>query len=367
MALAASMLLGAGQAYAVDYSLSGFGTIQYTTGDNQKNYLRFANEEGTLKVNSILGGQLDVKLNQQFSATVQYVISPKQDDDEGVELDNRWAFLSWKPNDNLQFKLGRQRINFYLDSENLDVGQTYVPANLSPEIYYNPGVLGTDGFSATYSFEDRAGRYWSFQGILGNRDVVQRSGPTTDGDFPTNKLNLKGFAITLDANDYRVHLSHHEADVFRAIEGKVMGIPAKGRNEGVAHFTNVGAEKDLGKYTLRAELSQLELESVVTLTAPIQGVFFREPEFEEHAGNVMLTRHLNNGHAVYGSMGRFISGFEDQHSIALGGRYLLSPSQSIKAELMQVHEKRNRRQLSDNRIPDTTFHMLSVSYNWVWQ
>jgi len=32
-----------------------------------------------------------------------------------------------------------------------------------------------------------------------------------------------------------------------------------------------------------------------------------------------------------------------------------------------VVEKNTRPQLSDNRIPNTTFNFLSVSYNWVWQ
>ena len=185
MLLAATMALGCGQANAVDYSLSGFGTVQYTIGDNEKNYLRFVNEDGTFKINSILGGQLDVQLNDEFSATVQYVVAPEQRRDESVEVDNRWAFIKYKPNDNWHFKLGRQRLNFYLDSENLDVGHTYVPANLNPEVYYNAGVLATDGFSANYNFEDSAGRYWSFQAITGNQDIVQRLAGFNQ-DFPLN-------------------------------------------------------------------------------------------------------------------------------------------------------------------------------------
>jgi len=35
--------------------------------------------------------------------------------------------------------------------------------------------------------------------------------------------------------------------------------------------------------------------------------------------------------------------------------------------LMHVVEKNTRPQLSDNRINNTKFNMLSVSYNWVWQ
>ena len=97
-----------------------------------------------------------------------------------------------------------------------------------------------------------------------------------------------------------------------------------------------------------------------------RGTQIKEPKFEEHAGNLLLVRKLNDRHATYLSLGRFISGFEDQHSVALGFKYFLDSNQSIKAEWMQVHEKRNRRQLSDNRTPGTTFDLFSVSYNWVW-
>ncbi len=214
-ALAAGLAFAHGQAMAVDYSLSGFGTVQYTLGDNEQKYLRFINEDGTFKVNSILGAQLDVKFNPQLSATVQYVVAPKLDNDEDVEIDTRWAFVTYKPNDNWSFKVGRQRLNFYLDSENLDVGQTYVPANLSPEIYYNAGVLGTDGFSASYQIEETGGRYWRLQAIAGNRDIIQRLSNTT-ADFPTNRYEVAGFVIGVDGDKYRLQLAHHESHYHEA-------------------------------------------------------------------------------------------------------------------------------------------------------
>ncbi|BET24941.1 porin-like protein [Limnobacter thiooxidans] len=365
---AAALLTICGPALAIDYSLSGFGTVQYTIGDNQEKYLRHVNEDGTLKVNSILGGQLDVQLNDEFSATVQYVVSPKQRRDEGVELDNRWAFLKFKPNDNWHFKLGRQRLNLYMDSENLDVGHTYVPANLSPEIYYDAGVLAADGFSANYNFEDSAGRYWGVQAITGNQKIVQRLAGFNQ-DFPLNDFEIAGLVLSLEGDDYRLHLSHHGTEIDRGIS-QINGIPLiDGRIDATARLTNLGAEYRWDLYTLRGEISQTEIASSAS------GVLFpgtprlavSNPKFEEHGANLLLTRRVFNQHAVYGSYGRFISEFDDQYSLAIGGKYNLSPSDSIKLELQHVVEKSNRQQLSDNRIPNTTFNFLSVSYNWVWE
>lgn len=369
MVLSALMAVFCAPAFAVDYSLSGFGTVQYTIGDNEQKYLRFVNEDGTFKVNSILGAQLDVQLNQEFSATVQYVIAPKQRRDEGVELDNRWAFLKYKPNDNWHFKLGRQRLNFYLDSENLDVGHTYVPTNLSPEVYFNAGVLAVDGFSANYNFEDSAGRYWGIQAITGNRDIVQRLSGFS-GEFPLNTFELGGIVLSVNGENYRIQLAHHNAEVDRELT-QVNGIPLiDGRLDASARFTNLGAEYRWSSYTLRGEISQTELASSLSgIIAPLgpPRVTVSSPEFEEHGANLTLIRKVFDEHAIYGSYGRFISEFDDQYSLAVGGKYNMSPADSVKIELQHVVEKNTRPQLSDNRIPNTTFNFLSVSYNWVWQ
>lgn len=364
-ALVASALLWTSAAAAVDYSLSAFGTLQYTVGDNEKNYLRFANEDGTLKVNSILGLQADVKFNQYFSGAVQYVVSPRQTNDSGTEIDTRWAFLDFHPTDNWSLKVGRQRLNLYLDSENLDVGHTYVPANLSPELYFNPGVLGADGGSLTYRNYDAGGRYWTLQTLFGQAEIVSRSGPS-DLEFPRNHFDIAGISLRVEGDNYRAQLSHHDTDVSRDIDGKIQGIPAKGFLTANAKFTNASAEYDIGRYSVRAEYALLELKSQLFVTSPIQALVQDQPKYPEEAANLLLIRKIGLGHAAYLSYGRFLSQFDDQHSIAVGFKYGIDPNQSLKAELMQVNEKDNRPSISDNRVPGTTFHLLSVSYNWVW-
>ncbi|WP_275270309.1 hypothetical protein [Limnobacter sp. P1] len=367
-ALSAGLAFAHGQAMAVDYSLSGFGTVQYTLGDNEQKYLRFINEDGTFKVNSILGAQLDVQLSEQFSATVQYVAAPKQRRDEGIEFDNRWAFLKYKPNDNWQFKLGRQRLNLYLDSENLNVGHTYVPTNLNPELYYDAGVLATDGFSANYSFEDAAGRYWNLQAITGKQDIVQRL-TNFRGDFPQNSFEIDGISLGVEGENYRIQIAHHGVEVDRQVS-QFDGLPViDGRIDISGRLTNLGIEYSWINYTIRTEFSLTEIAATGSgfLAPGTPRQFVVEPKYEEHGANLLLIRKVFEKHAVYGSYGRFISEFDDQYSFAVGGKYNLSPSDSIKLELQHVVEKSNRPQLSDNRIPNTTFNFLSVSYNWVWQ
>lgn len=363
--MACLVALHTSKVVAADYSLSAFGTIQYTQSNSDDNYLRFANDQGTLKVNSILGVQLDAQFSPYWSGTVQYVLAPKQDEDGGVEVDTRWAFINFQPNDNWSFKLGRQRLNFYLDSETLDVGHTYIPANLGPEIYFNAGVLAGDGGSVNYEFTDDNGYFWSFKTIFTERDIVQR-GPPFNRVFEKNEFDIKGISAQMAGDDFRLQIAYHDANFYRPIFGNIGATPALGRFEGDAKFTHLGLEKIWSRYVLRAEYSLTELEFSTVVEQPVQLITSQEPEFEEHAGNLLLARKLGNGHLAYITVGRFVSKFEDQHSVAIGGKYVLSPSHSLKAEWMQIHEKRNRRQLSDNRTPDTTFDLFSVSYNWVW-
>jgi len=245
------------------------------------------------------------------------------------------------------------------------VGHTYVPANLSPEVYYDAGVLAVDGFSANYSFEDAGGRYWSIQAITGKRDIVQRVA-SIQGDSPLNKFDIGGLVVVVEGENYRLQAAHHGADISRKTK-QFQGLPLiDGQVNVNARLTNLGAEYRWTKYTLRGELSQIEQAASLTEFGP-PTFTLSAPKFGEHGANLLLIRKVFGHHAIYGSYGRFISEFDDQYSFAVGGRYNLSPSDSIKLELHHVVEKSNRIQLSDNRIPNTTFNFLSVSYNWVWE
>ena len=54
-------------ASAVDMTWSGFGTIGYAQSDQPYNYLRFVDEDGTFKRDSLLGAQLDIKFDQHWA------------------------------------------------------------------------------------------------------------------------------------------------------------------------------------------------------------------------------------------------------------------------------------------------------------
>lgn len=134
-------------AHAVDLSASGFGTLGYAVSDQPYNYQRFVDEGGTFKRDTVLGRQLDAKFSPEWSATVQAKVAPSLNNDEDWSLTASWAFVSWRPGNDWLLRLGKQRVPMYLNSENMDVGQTYDFARLPFEMY---GISPSNDFKGLY-------------------------------------------------------------------------------------------------------------------------------------------------------------------------------------------------------------------------
>lgn len=145
----ACLLLSAASlsAHAVDFSLSGYGTIGYAQSDQENAYLRFIDDNGTLKRDTVLGAQLSARFNPEWSATVQAKLAPAADSDQDAKATLSWAFLSYRPTDDWLFRAGKLRIPFYLNSENADVGTTFTPARLPIEVYSTAATVDFVGAS----------------------------------------------------------------------------------------------------------------------------------------------------------------------------------------------------------------------------
>ena len=82
---------------------------------------------------SLLALQTDVELTETLSFTTQLLAHASATRDSGVE----WAYLSWRPSSDWNFKAGKMRTPFYLHSDTLDVGYTY-PWIIPPQQVYAP-------------------------------------------------------------------------------------------------------------------------------------------------------------------------------------------------------------------------------------
>ncbi len=230
-AIAAVSSLSAMTATAVDFSLpgadvslSGFGTVDYALSDRDYNIDRFVNKNGTFKRGSVFGLQADVKFTDQISATFQGKIAPSANSDSMWDPTLTWGFISWRPYNDLLFRLGKQRAPLYLYSESLDVGVTYDFAHLPSEMYRTAPASDYIGGSFSKSWNPELGELTldGYAGIMDTswrfyqRDNIAFPGSPTRPGANYQKISIHGggAALTLlrDEDKYRISLHHLTAN-----------------------------------------------------------------------------------------------------------------------------------------------------------
>lgn len=139
-------------ASALDMTWSGFGTVGYARSDQPYNYQRFIDEQGTFKRDSLLGAQVDIKFDRHWGAAVQAKLAPSDSSDSQWKGVLSWAFVSWRPVDDVLVRLGKLRVPLMLNTENADVGATYDLAHLPVEVYSIAPTTDFVGLSVSKSW-----------------------------------------------------------------------------------------------------------------------------------------------------------------------------------------------------------------------
>lgn len=194
-------------AAAADISLSGFATVGYAQSDQGYDYERFVSDQGTLKRDSVLGVQMDARLNNEFSVTLQGKLAPSSKKDDGIAGTLSWAFVSWRPSNDLLFRLGRMRVPLYLKSETIDVGTTFDFARLPTEVYSTSPIADLDGLSMAKTWSLDLGELTA-DAFVGRGKSHFRSyfrdgaGPMPAGAFyiPVT-VRARGLALTLQREE----------------------------------------------------------------------------------------------------------------------------------------------------------------------
>ena len=85
--------------------LSGFGTLGYAKSNQSYNFERFVNDGGTIQRDSVVGVQADAKFTDSIGATIQGKLAPSLKSDSSWDGTLSWAFLSWRPANDLLIRL----------------------------------------------------------------------------------------------------------------------------------------------------------------------------------------------------------------------------------------------------------------------
>lgn len=137
-----------------DWSLSGYASLAAGRMEDRKmEYQGYSADEWSFEGDSVLGLQLNLELAERLSLTAQVVgRGHNWDDTDPFDPELDWLFLRYQLNEDWRVRLGRMRTPFYLYSETIDVGYSYVWVR-PPTDVYAPIVSpfsNFDGADATY-------------------------------------------------------------------------------------------------------------------------------------------------------------------------------------------------------------------------
>lgn len=88
-------------------------------------------ERWSHKTDSVIGVQIDARVNDRTHAVAQLV----GDGSEDFAVNAEWAYVGYRAGDSDELRIGRQRYAFFMMSEYLDVGYAYPWAQPPEEVY----------------------------------------------------------------------------------------------------------------------------------------------------------------------------------------------------------------------------------------
>jgi hypothetical protein len=137
-------------------------------------------------------------------------LKPSTSSERDVDPILTWAFLSWRPTNDLLFRGGRLRVPFYLHSETTDIGETFDFARLPVEVYPVSTIANIDGLSGNKTWNFDVGEL-TLSGYVGELTNNVRQSP-----YNQPPLSAPASYMQIDTKSYGLVLTfEHEDDIYR--------------------------------------------------------------------------------------------------------------------------------------------------------
>lgn len=141
------------------YSFNGFGTLGAVYSDEDQadfvsSWVLQPNGAGHTSqwhagIDTKLGGQVNARFNEQFSAVLQVVVERQEDNAWAPAIE--WANIQYQLNDNLSLRLGRTVLAAFMVSDTRLVGYANPWIRGPQELYQVVPITNMDGLDAIYS------------------------------------------------------------------------------------------------------------------------------------------------------------------------------------------------------------------------
>ncbi|MFT2090259.1 hypothetical protein [Paraglaciecola sp. 2405UD69-4] len=206
-------------------SISGFTRI--VAGYLDESDATYGNYSNSLSISeqSLFAIQGDVIITDTLSASGQLLAHSSEERDSGVE----WLYLTYEPNYNWQFKLGKLRTPFFRYTDVIDVGFSYPWISPPQQVYSGFLFSNYEGASGTYKFNiaelnfDVEAYYGTYSGdfsrageeiaidvdeikglifTLNRGNLTARASVTQSSDFYADFPGFNDFADILEAAGY---------------------------------------------------------------------------------------------------------------------------------------------------------------------
>jgi hypothetical protein len=284
LALSSAYSAHAGDAPTI--TVTGFGSGALTWTDSSEAQFARPNQASGVTtrprtgVDSNLGLQANVAVNDWLSATAQGLVRKDGADDFGAEL--AWAFAKAKLSDNLSVRVGRMGLPAFMISDYRNVGYANTMLRPPGEMYTQVPMNSIDGVDATWqrSFGDTT---LSAQVALGSSraDIASSSGVSHLRTSNIRALNLvlEHGPVTARLGRVDGKLTVRDATSLNALLG---GLTATGKGYGMAglvtladalntidkraSFTSAGLALDWRNVVLQSEYAQRRTDTWVNDT-----------------------------------------------------------------------------------------------------
>lgn len=391
--------LNVSAAHAVDFSYSGFGTVGAAVSDETIRYQRYIDDSGTLMRDSLLGVRLDAKINEQWSATTQVVLTASDNKDDVVEPQLKWTMLSYRPTNDWLIRAGRLSLGGLLHQQNLDVGVTYDMARLPSEVYLISSAYDFDGLSITKTWN--IGDYeLAIDGSFGMQKRYYRTyhNASDQAAYYGADITAGGVVLTLSDYDrtiYRLgwHLSEINPDDPSGILDKYTYIPLRSglytlgqptfKSSTMVNTIFLGAQIPLGTFLLSCEGTAVLPNEIESGPSTISGYISLSRKFDKWTPYITYAQIWTDGMdtwrkvkgatpvPMFGVSSSVIENaasamaIYEQNSWMLGTSYAITPKQKIKTEVMVTHVG-ERSAMFDGDLSHENVTTLSVSYNFAF-
>lgn len=265
-----------------EHNFSGFATLALTANNNDELIFRrdIAQIEGSAdgdiswRPDSLIAGQWQGRWTDEWETTVQLVLKDRYDNSLSKSLE--WAFVRYRPWDDLDLRIGRLGTDFFMLSDYRQVGYAFPWVRPPHDTYGLLSLYHFDGLDITKRFDVGDARL-TLKLLSGN---ARQSYPTSNqsADLIDLDFDPSGINLSLEQGDWKWRYSYVEVHInnnytYKLYDALLEAAPYWPAAEALASSVNtqnkrfnyheLGVTYDNNTWVLQAEAMQLHSQTVL--------------------------------------------------------------------------------------------------------